>query len=146
MRLLLNHYFLFFTFSVILVGTALAADNAVLKFKIKGHNSILGSIVIGIASSRTQFEENMAPDTVMQYEIKPDGYYEIQVPPGKYAVMVYHDENGNGKRDISSNGASRERMGFSNNVSLPGGSRPSFDDVLINVEKDKENVHHIELH
>lgn len=145
MLLLFNRYFLFFIISAIFGGSAFGGGNAALKIKIKGHNSVLGSIVIGVASSRTQFEENMSPDSVMQYAVKPDGYYEIQVPPGKYAVMVYHDENGNGKLDINSNGVPSEKRGFSKNISLPNSSKPNFDDILINVEKDKENIHHIEL-
>ena len=38
------------------------------------------------------------------------------LPPGAYAVAVYHDENGNGRLDTNLLGLPTERYGFSNNA------------------------------
>jgi len=45
--------------------------------------------------------------------------------PGKYAFVMFHDENGNGEFDFNSLGMPREGYAFSNNV-RPLFSAPSF--------------------
>lgn len=49
------------------------------------------------------------------------------VPPGDYAVTVFHDENDNGKFDMNWMGMPLEGYGFSNNVK-PRFKAPSFDE------------------
>jgi uncharacterized protein (DUF2141 family) len=46
--------------------------------------------------------------------------------PDKYALVVFHDENANGKFDKGLFGIPKEGYGFSNNVK-PRFSAPSFD-------------------
>ena len=60
----------------------------------------------------------------------------VAVPrPGRYAVAVRHDENGNGRSDWSDGG------GFSRNPQLAlAAPRPSFDDVAIDVRRRLERV------
>lgn len=53
------------------------------------------------------------------------------VPPGRYAVAVYHDVNGNGRLDRSAIGFPSEPYGFSNDVGRT--SFPSFTGALIAV-------------
>ncbi len=48
------------------------------------------------------------------------------VPPGKYAVVVYHDENSNGHFDQNAFGMPLEGYGFSNNAA-PLFDAPTFD-------------------
>ena len=36
--------------------------------------------------------------------------------PGRYAIILFHDENGNGKLDKNALGVPTEPYGFSNNV------------------------------
>jgi uncharacterized protein (DUF2141 family) len=48
------------------------------------------------------------------------------IPPGKYALVCYHDETGNGKFDRSLLGMPKEGYCFSNNVK-PKLSAPNFD-------------------
>jgi uncharacterized protein (DUF2141 family) len=47
------------------------------------------------------------------------------VAPGKYALVMFHDENANGEFDFNSLGMPREGYAFSNNV-RPLFSAPSF--------------------
>jgi uncharacterized protein (DUF2141 family) len=47
------------------------------------------------------------------------------LPPGKYAIVAFHDENDNGKLDRNSLGAPTEGFGFSNDARGTGGP-PSF--------------------
>jgi uncharacterized protein (DUF2141 family) len=55
------------------------------------------------------------------------------VEPGRYAVSVVHDENGNGEMDSNFVGSSKEPWGVSNNVRA-GKRAPKFMDALIRVE------------
>jgi uncharacterized protein (DUF2141 family) len=48
------------------------------------------------------------------------------LPPGRYAVAVLHDENQNSKMDFNFLGMPLEGYGFSNDASAPFGP-PSFD-------------------
>ena len=55
------------------------------------------------------------------------------IPPGTYAVAVFHDENANGKLDKNFLGIPREGYGASNNV-RPKMSAPAFKDAAFSVK------------
>lgn len=59
------------------------------------------------------------------------------LPPGTYAVNVYHDENGNKKLDRGLFGLPSEPYGFSNNPTTTFGP-PSFSEASFSVTGDKE--------
>ncbi len=62
-----------------------------------------------------------------------------QVPPGRYAVAVYHDANNNGKLDTNFFGIPTESYGFSNNVMGTFGP-PSFQDASFLVESSNKAI------
>jgi uncharacterized protein (DUF2141 family) len=53
------------------------------------------------------------------------------LPPGRYAVIAYHDENGNGKLDLRFGMFPLEGYGLSNNPKLSG--PPKFRDAAFDV-------------
>lgn len=55
------------------------------------------------------------------------------IPDGKYAITVFHDENGNGKLDTGMFGIPKEGYGFSNNARGMFGP-PSFGDSSFEVK------------
>ncbi len=55
------------------------------------------------------------------------------VTPGRYAIAVLHDENGNGKADRAMTMIPREGFGFSNDAKVRLGP-PKFDDAAFRVE------------
>jgi len=61
------------------------------------------------------------------------------LPPGRYALAIYHDENGNGKFDRNWVGLPAEGLGFSNDAWINLGP-PSFDDAAIEVGDWEETV------
>src|SRR4030095_2323651 len=73
-----------------------------------------------------------------------DGTARLSFPglaPGRYALRVFADENGNGKLDTNLMGLPTERYGFSNDAK---GHRaaPGFDAAAILVDADvKHGVH-----
>ena len=57
------------------------------------------------------------------------------LPPGRYAVSVFHDENGNGKLDANVVGIPTERYGFSRDARGKMGP-PGFADAAIDLGAD----------
>ena len=55
------------------------------------------------------------------------------IPAGRYAVVLYLDENRNGKLDTSFVGAPTEPFGFSNDAPLALFGPPSFEACAIDV-------------
>ena len=62
--------------------------------------------------------------------------------PGRYALRVFADENGNGKLDTNLMGMPTERYGFSNDAK---GNRapPSFEAAAISVDADLQTLIHL---
>ncbi|CAN7583384.1 MULTISPECIES: DUF2141 domain-containing protein [unclassified Variovorax] len=62
--------------------------------------------------------------------------------PGRYALRVFADENGNGKLDTNPMGMPTERYGFSNDAK---GNRaaPGFDAASFSVDADLKTVIHL---
>jgi uncharacterized protein (DUF2141 family) len=54
------------------------------------------------------------------------------VPPGRYAIQVFHDENDNRKIDRNFLGMPKEGMGFSNNAPFRFGP-PSYADAEVTI-------------
>jgi uncharacterized protein (DUF2141 family) len=61
------------------------------------------------------------------------------VPAGSYAVVVFHDENDNGKIDRSVLGIPREDYGFSNNPKLLL-RKPTFDEARFAVDAQDATI------
>lgn len=60
---------------------------------------------------------------------------EVQLPPGRYALAAYHDENGNGKLDRAWNGMPEEAYGFSNGLRGSILGPPDLEDQLFSLQK-----------
>jgi uncharacterized protein (DUF2141 family) len=61
------------------------------------------------------------------------------VPAGRYALSVFHDENNNNKLDTGTFGIPKEGYGFSNNPKIRFGP-PSFKEAAFTVEKDRKQI------
>ena len=53
------------------------------------------------------------------------------VPPGDYAIAAYHDENDDGRLDVSALGVPTEGLAFSNGQRVGAFGPPSFDAAKI---------------
>lgn len=88
-----------------------------------------GTLEISLFNSAEFFLQN--PYLQTSGPINEDGSYQARfgkVPPGEYAVVVVHDENGNGELDTGFLGFGGESYAFSNDVK-PLFGRPAFDEV-----------------
>ncbi len=61
------------------------------------------------------------------------------VAPGRYAAVVYHDRNANGKADTNFLGLPTEDVGFSNDA-LKGLVKPKFSDAAFDHGNDAQRV------
>ncbi len=60
------------------------------------------------------------------------------LPPGRYAVIVYHDENGDGKLDLRFGMFPKEGYGLSNNPKLSG--PPKFKDAAFELPVEGKHI------
>jgi uncharacterized protein (DUF2141 family) len=118
-------------------GAGSAAD---LKVTIAGVQSSAGALMIGLYDNATGYAQAIA-NTGQAGLLKDEGRLVgvtmrakngaesvgfMDLPPGRYAVIVFHDQNDNGLMDEDATGIPQEGYGFSNNASSFLGA-PSFD-------------------
>jgi uncharacterized protein (DUF2141 family) len=95
-----------------------------------------GTVEISLFNSSENFLVN--PYLQTSGPINEDGTYTARfgkVPPGDYAVVVVHDENGNGKLDTGFLGFGGETYAFSNDA-RPLFGRPGFDEAKFRVDNN----------
>lgn len=97
-----------------------------LRISVDGIRSTRGSVVIGLYDSAETFARALLPSDGFLNDparfgavvLRANAALESSVvfdnlEPGRYAVIAFHDENGNGKLDKSFLGLPREPYGFS---------------------------------
>lgn len=62
----------------------------------------------------------------------------VDLPPGRYAVQLFQDSNGNGQLDLSPRGIPLEPVGFSGNPSLFGGKPTPGDSFFEHGKADTQ--------
>lgn len=63
-----------------------------------------------------------------------------ELPTGRYAVSVFHDENNSGDLDKNIMGIPKEGYGVSNNAQAGLFGPPKFEDALINLESNETSI------
>ncbi|HZP98346.1 MAG TPA: DUF2141 domain-containing protein [Reyranella sp.] len=109
---------------------ALAAD---LTVKLSGAKSAEGLLVAGVFNSKEAFPKE--GQQIAAFRGKPVAgggsvtFHDL--PPGRYAITAFHDENGNGKLDRDATGIPQEGYGVSNDarelLSPPFWDKASFE-------------------
>jgi uncharacterized protein (DUF2141 family) len=117
-------------------GRASAAD---LSINIVNARIDQGNLLLALYDAEDAF---MAPGKARASRATPvkDGKGHVvfsDLPEGRYAVTVFHDENGNGKMDMNVAGIPLERYGFSNDAFGNYGP-PSFEQAAVAVKADKQ--------
>ena len=84
--------------------------------------------------------EAMAADTALAAQTLPmrEGTAQlvfVGLPPGRYAIKSFADENGNGRLDTNLVGLPTERYGFSNDAKGRMGP-PAFDAAAVTLDAD----------
>ena len=114
--------------------------NPKLEIRITEANSDKGMIRILIFSKENGFPDQ--PETaVKSYSISPQNkscsLAISDLPPGRYAVSVIHDEDMNGKLSFNIVGYPTEKFGFSNNPKVYF-SPPSFEKAAFDMKSENK--------
>jgi len=112
--------------TILLVSNALAATE--LTFSIKGVKNNKGLVQVAIWESSNGFPEEYEKAVVL-LTLELDDLKDVIVrdlPPGTYAMAVYHDENEDVVLNRGAFGIPKEGFGFSNNPRIRFGA-PSFE-------------------
>lgn len=105
-----------------------------LDVKFEGLRSARGYLRACLTQDRTHFPKCEKDPAALTASVAAGNEVHLtfaRVPPGDYALLVFHDENGNSKMDTML-GIPREGVGFSRNPKLSFGA-PRFDAVVISV-------------
>ncbi len=126
-----------------LIATAFAASaahGADIHLTVEGVANADGKVMIALFDKASEFPRgklslaNMVPAAPGSVKVVFAG-----VIPGKYAISVYHDVNGNQRLDSNMVGIPSEPYGFSRDARGKMGP-PSFDDAAFEVGKDNVNL------
>lgn len=100
----------------------------VVHVTINGLRSDKGQVICSLYSSADGFPKNRGKAILRSQSLITDRQGDCTfngIPPGTYAISVFHDENSNGKLDTNFLGIPREGVGSSNNAKGHFGP-PSF--------------------
>lgn len=112
------------------------SKNGEITIVIPNLNKVKGKIQMGLYNKKENFPKIgkeyktfsvKVEDATFKYTIK-------NLPPGEYAIALYHDENSDGVCNANFFGVPTESYGFSNNIK-PFLSAPSFHETKFSLEK-----------
>ncbi len=119
----------------LLISVSVFAFSEEIDVKVTEIGSTEGNIVIGL------YEEGNFTETdkelmgaVLEADSSQLDHTFKEVPPGEYAISLYHDKNENGKHDKNLMGIPTEGYGFSKNVYNWYGGAPGFDKASFTLE------------
>jgi len=137
--------------SLLLVAGLLAASAsapvfaAELTVHLHGIRAQSGLLKVAVVDSQDGWDGKAAP--VQGNGAPPQGedasFTFKDLKPGAYAVMITHDENGNGKLDTNVMGMPLEGYGFSNNPQVM--RKPTWDEARFEIGKDDVAID-VDLH
>jgi uncharacterized protein (DUF2141 family) len=131
-----------------------------LRITVEGIRSPHGTILIGLYDNLESFTRAIEfsdkegflndPDRFAAVALRANAAMKSEVvltnlDPGQYAIVLFHDENGNGKLDTNALGIPTEPYGFSNNVQGFLGP-PAFKKAIMQVGADDKAVHIVLLY
>ncbi|MEJ0023360.1 MAG: DUF2141 domain-containing protein [Alphaproteobacteria bacterium] len=117
-----------FAFAAGLLSTAQAAT---IKVEVRDVASARGNVLVALCDEAT-FLKRCAHSAMAQARRGEVAVTFVNIPPGRYAVMAYHDENGDRRLNRSMIGIPTEGAGFSRNAVGTAGP-PKFSDAAVNV-------------
>jgi uncharacterized protein (DUF2141 family) len=124
-----------------LSGLAQAEQTSQLEVHVYGAKNDIGQVLITVYNSGENWLKHDADKIVAQRSIPADQHVQTvfdNLPYGKYAIAVIHDENNNKKIDMSWLPVPHpeEGYGFSNDAQ-PNMGPPKFEDAVFTIKKPK---------
>lgn len=113
-------------------GLAHGAD-ASAEFVVMGANSSQGTMRAMLCAENERFPNGCKLTARVPARTEGTSVVFGKLPPGRYAFSVVHDEDNSGRLGVSSVSGKPKGIGFSNNVTGPGGV-PTFNLAAVSVK------------
>ena len=129
------------TFALASLGFVGPTHAATLTVKIAGISEAVGSMGVQLVASADAYDGKAKPSAAQKLAVtstEPITLTFADLAPGSYAVLVMHDENGNGKLDSNILGIPKEGYGFSNNPNVM--RKPYFDEAKFEVTAEDKVI------
>lgn len=131
---------MFFAAIALLLGQVPETDGSlpVLTVEVSGFERFSGDALMAVFASGEDFPRET--DEAVYKAMKPVESATVvfaidSLPPGVYAIYVYHDEDGDRELDMHWYGPPSEKVGVSNNATGFAGP-PSFDDAAFELGEE----------
>ena len=126
----------------LLLPMATMAEAAEVSVSVQGFASEAGVADIVIFDSAESFLQDGQDltdvcDTDIVAILDKRSSFNCDLPPGSYAILVYHDENQNGRLDVTPKRVPLEPVGFSNDAPIAYDGPPVYDEAKFSVGTDK---------
>ena len=134
----MNPQLFLFLFGALGAGSVLAGQP--LDVSLVGVQHTRGAIRVGLYADSSTFRKEAKALATRQAQAAP-GTVVVRfddVPSGRYAIMAYHDEDGNGEMNRRFGMFPTEGYGLSNNPTVIGA--PAFDDSAFEVADSPHSV------
>ncbi len=116
-----------------LAGLAHGADTSA-EFVVMGANSSHGTMRAMLCTEKERFPNGCRLSARAPARVEGSRLVFANLPPGRYAFSVVHDEDDSGRLGISRISGKPKGIGFSNNVTGPGGV-PTFNLAAVDVKE-----------
>lgn len=131
---------LLLTAAILLNQDVVNAQNSSLSIIVEGVNASAGKIMLAIFERPDGFPSDPLKAFHLKQLPASKGNQLVSfngLPPGNYAVALYHDQNDDKQLNTNLFGVPKEGYGFSNNV-RPRFSAPSFGDAAFLVDGNRQ--------
>jgi uncharacterized protein (DUF2141 family) len=116
--------------ALLIVFGAIVSGQKKMTVMVDGFKESKGKLMVGIYNSDSTFMKKTFRGIMADIEDATLGFT-LDMPPGEYALVIYHDLNENGKLDTGLFGIPTEKYGFSNNAKGLMGRPPSYQKAKI---------------
>ena len=118
-------------------ASLLSAQDLKLEVEISGFKNDKGFALVGLYNTKESFLKTNIKSSKTVVKNKKTYAVFTNLLQGEYAVMMYHDENANGKMDANFVGIPKEGYAASNGATGFMGP-PKYDDAKFTVTSDKK--------
>ena len=140
--------------AVLLILCVLPVSASELRITVQGIRSPHGTILIGLYDNLESFTRAIKLSDKDGFLNDPNRFAAValranaamksavvltNLDPGPYTIILFHDENGNGKLDKNGLGVPTEPYGFSNNVQGFLGP-PAYKEAIMEINADDKAV------
>ena len=134
------HHFRILRAIAVAVAIPLAANAGDLRVTVSDGPAVPAVLYVALFDSADALtaDKALAAQTLPMRDGKAQLVF-VGLPPGRYALKSFADENGNGKLDANLVGVPIERYGFSNDARGRMGP-PSFDAVAVPLEAADSSI------